>query len=182
MIWHTLSHMRSLGLVVFLAACGGAAKPASTTPVNDAPDPFPTRTVAEPEAVPAPAPPPPVVDDKQAFCKLHPDDFGPYMLTAEQAATRHGLGATSYAAAPSSKEQPIEVCGVHSSQQWLIAAACADGSHPIKAPAAAARSRAGNVGPGGRCGAFVDRYVVKCPEAAYDVFIDMYMCGPNESF
>ena len=28
----------------------------------------------------------------------------------------------------------------------------------------------------------IDLYRVTCPEGEYQVYIDIYMCGPNESF
>jgi hypothetical protein len=172
--------MRSLALVLFLVACGGSAKPATTLPANDAPEPFPTRTV-EDEAAPAPPPPPPP-SEETSFCANHPDPIGPFVLSAELANARRGLGVKAYADAKSSKDEPIEVCGVSASHQWLVNAACADGSHPVTSLPAAAKSRARNVGAGGRCSSIIDKYVVQCPEAAYDVYIDMYMCGPDESF
>ncbi|MDX2094061.1 MAG: hypothetical protein SFX73_39890 [Kofleriaceae bacterium] len=167
--------MRRLGLVLFLVACGGSAKPASTIPANDAPDPFPTRTTV---SEPTPAPPQPPA----SFCDNHPDPIGPFVLTASLAEMRRGLGAKTYADAPSSKQEPLEVCGPDASYQWLILATCKDGSHPIPSTMEARKSRAGNVGAGGRCGSIIDHYVVTCPEAAYDVYMDMYMCGPDESF
>jgi hypothetical protein len=115
-------------------------------------------------------------------CANRPDEFGPVLLTAELARARHGAGATTFASAPSSKDQPIEVCGVGASQRWLMTTVCADGSHPFPTVSDAAQSRAGNIGPGGRCHSIIDQYVVPCPETTYDVYIDMYMCAPDESF
>lgn len=163
--------MRSFAFVLLgLVACGGAPKAAPTVP-------------ASPEAgaatVPAESPAPVAPKD---ICANRPDEFGPVVLDAATAGTRYGTAATAFTAAPSSKDKPIEVCGVAASQDWLVAATCADGSHAFANPMAAAQSRAGNVGGGGRCGSIIDHYVAKCPEAAYDVYVDMYMCGPAESF
>ena len=164
--------MRSFALVLLgLVACGGAPKATPATPSN---------AEAGSAAAPTETAAPPV--DPKAVCANRPDDYGPIVLTEQAAAARHGVGATAFAAAPSSKDQPIEVCGVAASQDWLVATTCADGSHAFATPMAAAQSRAGNVGGGGRCGSIVDHYVAKCPEATYDVYVDMYMCGPTESF
>ncbi|MBP6631258.1 MAG: hypothetical protein KA297_17615 [Kofleriaceae bacterium] len=44
-------------------------------------------------------------------------------------------------------------------------------------------ARVGAVGVGGRCAATViDHYAVTCPEATYDVYLDMYHCGPDETW
>jgi hypothetical protein len=57
---------------------------------------------------------------------------------------------------------------------------CDDGSHPFSSLGQAQSARVGNVGPTGRCGAIVDQYEVRCPEKTYEIFIDMYHCGPGE--
>ena len=40
-------------------------------------------------------------------------------------------------------------------------------------------ARSGDVGPDGRCGSFVDRYVVRCPEASHEIFIDASSCAES---
>lgn len=52
---------------------------------------------------------------------------------------------------------------------------CAGGEQPKQL------GRAGSTGAGGRCGSIIDKYALECPEKTYDVFVDIYMCGPNES-
>mgnify|MGYP000184427269 CR=1 FL=1 len=42
-------------------------------------------------------------------------------------------------------------------------------------------SRAGNVGPGGRCDSIIDRYEVPCAEKTYAVYVDSYVCLPGTS-
>lgn len=107
--------------------------------------------------------------------------IGAVALTADEANKRYGQGVTKLSEAPSSKEQPIEVCGVAQQHDWLLAAQCDDGSSPLKAPEAAAGARVGSMGVGGRCASVIDKYVVTCPESSYDVYMDLYMCGPGES-
>jgi hypothetical protein len=89
---------------------------------------------------------------------------------------RNGAGVTELAAARSSKAAPIEVCGFIAENEWLFAATCQDGSHPIMSRSQAESARVGNVGPGGRCGSIVDRYRIACPEETYDIYIDGYVC------
>lgn len=183
----------SLVASVIASACGASATPASTTPATGAPtgattdattDATTGETTGPTTAAPGDAstPSPTNAPAPDQVCAKRPDDFGPVLLTAAVAAARPGAGATTFASAPSSKDQPIEVCGVTGSRQWLMAAACTDGSHPLATAPAVMQSRAGNVGPGGRCHSIIDHYVVPCPEATYDVYVDMYMCGPGELF
>ncbi len=89
---------------------------------------------------------------------------------------RNGAGVTRFAAAQSTKERPIEMCGIAGGIIWLTNASCDDGTHPIVDRETAEASRAGNVGAGGRCGSVIDLYKVKCPERSYDVYVDGYIC------
>lgn len=90
---------------------------------------------------------------------------------------RNGAGVAAFRDAKSTKTAPIEMCGVPAANEWLTTLSCNDGSQPLRDRAGAEDARKGNVGPGGRCGSFVDHYVVACPEAAYEIFIDAYVCA-----
>jgi hypothetical protein len=155
-----------------LAACGG--KPAATSTTTPAPASTPPASGAEAE----PRGDAPKTGDPadQAVCATRTDMFGPFMLDQAQAQRRYGANARTFVDAPTTKTRAIEVCGVAASQQWLRGTACADGS------SAKQNGRSGSVGPGGRCRAVIDLYTVTCPERQYEVYIDMYMCGPAESF
>src|SRR5262245_38190171 len=148
--------------LLVIAACGASPKPPVANQGSGAP------------------PPPPA--DPKAVCAKHPDQFGPYELDAAQADARYGRHAMTYAAAPTTKDKPVEVCGVSASLAWLMSATCANGKPAYPDMAAAHESRSGSVGGGGRCGAIIDLYVAKCPEAEYQIYVDMYMCGPGENF
>jgi hypothetical protein len=88
----------------------------------------------------------------------------------------YGRRDATFADSPSSRERPIEVCGMPAQLGYLTRVTCKDGSHPFATRDDADGSRVGNVGPGGRCHRIVDQYQVPCPEQAYDVFIDPYRC------
>ncbi len=163
--------MRTIGLFLILAACGGGTSTQTTTPTNNTP---PGGT--EPVAPPAP------LENDNSICANRPEEFGPIMLDAEQAARRRGRDVTKFSVAKTTKEKPLEVCGVKQQQQWLMTATCEDGSRPYQDRQQIAQSRRGNVGPGGTCGTIIDLYVATCPEAEYELHIDMYHCGPAESF
>ena len=75
-----------------------------------------------------------------------------------------------------------KVCGVQAQQTRLMGLSCKNGSKAFANANQVRISRRGNVGPGGRCGSIVDLYIAKCPEAEYEVHVDMYMCGPGETF
>lgn len=162
--------MRIAGLFVFLVACGGGSTSTpTTTPTNNTP---PTN---EPVA-------PAVVENDSSICASRPEEFGPIVLDAEHAAHRRFRDVTKYSAAKTTKEKPIEVCGVRKQQDWLMAATCNDGSRPFADTNEIRESRRGNVGFGGTCNTIIDLYVATCPEGQYELHIDMYHCGPGENF
>lgn len=105
-------------------------------------------------------------------------------LTAERAAARRGAKDTHFADTASSAAEPIEVCGVKGELGWLTRMQCADGSRPFGDDVDRAHdARKGSMmGTGtGPCGAApLDHYTVQCPEKSYEVYMDMYMCGPGE--
>lgn len=87
---------------------------------------------------------------------------------------RNGAGATKFSQVKSTKEAPVEMCGIQEENRWLESLACDDGSKPV---GQAEMVRAGNVGPGGRCGSIIDQYNVTCPGGKqYPIFIDAYVC------
>lgn len=156
----------TLPCLLFLAACGGASPQAAT----------PESTAS------APAEPVAPTEDPKAACANHPDELGPFQLTAEQATARYGATAAKFTDAPTTKDKAIEVCGIPAQQAWLMNTSCADGSKAFADRNQVAKSRRGNVGAGGRCGAIIDVYVANCPERQYEVHVDMYMCGPGDQF
>jgi hypothetical protein len=89
---------------------------------------------------------------------------------------RNGAQVALFRDAHSTKQTPIEMCGVPQTNQWLAALRCNDGTQPIHNADDAEDARAGNVGLGGRCHSIVDRYQILCPERRYELFIDAYLC------
>src|SRR6185437_15070358 len=157
------------------AACGGSQKSAP----NIAPPP-PSNTGGS--TTTAPASSGATWTDDASMCSNHPDELGPWNLTQEQMGKRYGTGVAALASITTSQQHPIEVCGVAAENMWLASSTCADGSHPYPGPGDVEKSRAGNTGEGGRCGGIIDLYKATCPEKTYDVYIDMNLCGPGESF
>jgi hypothetical protein len=90
---------------------------------------------------------------------------------------RKGASATTFREARSTKDAPIEMCGVTDANLWLTTLRCGDGAQPLRDRGDAEKARLGNVGPGGRCGSIIDRYLVSCPEAGYEIFMDAYICA-----
>ncbi len=154
--------MRTVVWVIALVGCGGSTPPPAPPPSNVAP--------------PAPSTPPPATGLAKSVCQQRGDTFGPVTLTAEQAALRRGASAMKFADITTTKALPIEVCNPGGQMAWLRKVTCADGS------LASSTNRSGNVGPGGLCDSIIDLYVAVCPEKPYEVYMDMYMCGPGESF
>ena len=102
--------------------------------------------------------------------------YAPVGVSPQEFLRRKGTGIRRFSQAQSTKDQPVEVCGIPAQMEWLLAMTCDDGSRPFRSYDHAHSSRAGNVGPGGRCGSIVDLYEVPCPEGTYQVFIDAYVC------
>jgi hypothetical protein len=97
-------------------------------------------------------------------------------IPAAEWVRRNGAGATTFSGARSTRDTPIEMCGITEANVWLTTLRCDDGSRPVRSRPEAENTRAGNVGEAGRCGSIVDRYVVPCPEMKYEIFIDAYVC------
>jgi hypothetical protein len=102
--------------------------------------------------------------------------YAPVGLPKAEWDQRRGAGAARYSTVTTSKDEPIEVCGIPAQMDWLMAATCDDGSQPFRSRDHAHAARVKNVGPGGRCNSIVDLYAVPCPEGTYDVYIDAYVC------
>jgi hypothetical protein len=166
--------MRRVALALLLTACGrsGAAPPAQQPVVavaqppsgSNEGEPPPRQTPQSPAAPPS--------------CE-RPAEFGPVIVSSDAYARRTGAGALRFSDAPTTKELPLEECGLQQSLRRLVELTCNDGSNPFPGLRQAHVSRAGNVGPGGRCGSIVDLYRVPCPEKVYDVYVDMYVCRPG---
>lgn len=151
--------MRNIILLAAVFGCGGSTPPPQPPPSN---------------AVPiADAPIAPASGLTKEVCSQRADEFGPVALRAEQVALRRGTGAKTVADVATSKSAPIEVCMPAGEREWLASVTCSDGSKPTAA------QRSGSVGPGGTCGSVIDLYSVTCPDKAYEVFMDMYMCPPG---
>lgn len=104
-----------------------------------------------------------------------PRDIRAVGIPPDEYAKRKGADAKHYSQALSTKDAPVEMCGLSSGIKWLMATTCDDGSHPIRSVDDAERVRA-TVGSGGRCHSIIDLYKVKCPDISYDVYIDGYVC------
>jgi hypothetical protein len=116
-------------------------------------------------------------------CSQRPEQFGPVIVSASQYATRHAAKATKFSEVQSTAAQPAEVCGIAAGVELIATLTCDDGSNPHKGDRVAAHaSRAGNVGPGGRCASIIDHYPVRCPEGSYDIYIDSYVCADMAAF
>ena len=159
-------------LLLTIAACGGKPGGEVVAPSNPTTATTPTSTTTAPTST-ATAP-------DASLCGNRPDEYGPVLLDAGHAAQRYGAGAVHFADAPSSQQQPIEVCGVRGEMRWLKTVTCADGSNPYGANPDDVRT--GETGLGGRCHTIIDLYPAKCPEATYQIYMDLYMCGPGETF
>ncbi len=110
-------------------------------------------------------------------CPPREAPLGVVVWRAGRAHLRRYWAETDLQKVVTSKERPVEVCGVAGQIRWLLAATCPGGSHPFSGPIEAHRARLGNVGPGGRCGTtIVDLYRVRCPSRTFLVYMDLYEC------
>ena len=100
-------------------------------------------------------------------------------VTTKQYERRSGATAQKFSKLQSTKQRPVEVCGIPQELDFLTRLRCDDGLNPYPDRRAAHRSRLGSVGSGGRCGSIIDLYRVPCPEKTYEVYIDFYICPPR---
>jgi len=114
-------------------------------------------------------------DPKWATAKNRPMTIGAAGIPKADWDKRNGAGVTAFKDAKSTKDKPIEMCGISAENLWLTTLHCGDGSQPVTRTNVE-NSRKGSLGTGGRCGAIIDLYAVKCPEASYDIYIDAYIC------
>ena len=153
---------------VGLGACGGGQVRVADPSANSGGTP---RAAEEPE-----------LSRPLGECPGHADGISPILWSESTADDRWGQGVSEVTLVRSSQAVPIEVCGVLGQLMWLTNLVCANGQPPFQSARDAHASRQGSVGGGGRCGAIIDLYSVPCPERNYEVYLDMYQCGPDESF
>jgi hypothetical protein len=171
----------SLALSIPLLTSG--CKRDSTTPPDDGSD---TGSDAGSDAGSEVAVMPPEQENQPPLEPIEcsrPEGYGPVIVSATQYAHRYAATVSRFSAIASTKEQPAEVCGIAAGIELLVSLTCDDGRNPFGGDWTAAHSsRAGNVGPGGRCDSIIDRYVVPCPEGSFDVYIDSYICADAAAF
>jgi hypothetical protein len=106
-----------------------------------------------------------------------PSAFGPVFVSKEKYQSRTGSDAKTFATLVTTKDRPMEECGIPAVLEKLAWFGCNDGTNPFGGKSRAAHaSRRGSVGPGGRCHSIIDVYEVRCPETMYEVFADSYVC------
>ena len=131
---------------------------------------LPLGVACGPKARPAPAA---MADGLPTDC-VRASPFDPVQLSEGGVKQRRGApkSLTDYARDP----YTIEVCGVAAEHRVVGQLTCPDGTAPVSS------ERLGsNLGPS-RCDNMVDTYRIDCGDQTFDVRLDMYMCGPNESF
>jgi len=78
--------------------------------------------------------------------------------------------------AGSDKENPVMRCGPRDSYAYVADYQCSDGTRPLGSDIrAGGAARRGNVGANSK-GHIIDLYVIPCPGAPVEVYVDMYGC------
>ncbi|HEY3498051.1 MAG TPA: hypothetical protein VGK73_25305 [Polyangiaceae bacterium] len=158
---------QSVDFLVFVSLTSGCSGAVKHDPAQSPAQPDPRGAASAPDDEPS----------VPAWCGRSPDDFGPALVPPDRYERRAGAGIRSFAALTTSQAAPLEECGLEAALQRLAGMSCRDGQQPFAGDLQAAhRSRSGSTGPGGRCGSILDRYVARCSEATYDVYVDMYFC------
>ena len=142
-------------VLMFLAACAGSE-----------------RTTDSPMA-------PSDADVSEINCNQRNEQDRVY-VTAEQFAKHSWAKAKKFSEVQSTLARPVEVCGVDQELDLLARLRCNDGSNPYPSRRAAHLSRRGSTAPAGRCGSPIDTYDVPCPEAHYQVHLDMHICPERD--
>jgi len=177
---------------VGLAACGPKDDGRPTTPpsgTGNGPDPSATAGDPDPRTAPGPkaARPTPPPSPRTAPGGVQCPPAGGSGLSAvkwptAKAHLRRFINETRLDKVHTTKATPVEVCGARGQIAWLLRARCPGGGAPFTNGHTAHRSRAGNMGPGGRCGKIVDLYKVPCPNKTYSIFMSLYHCMPGQRF
>jgi len=169
-----------LAPIVLALLLAPACKRDETTPPNDDAS---AGQVLPPEREGDSPPPTTTSAEVEPIECTRPEQFGPVVVSASQYAKRYASTANHFSEVNSTKEQPAEVCGISAGVELLATMTCDDGRNPFGGNRMQAHSsRAGNVGPGGRCESIIDRYVVPCPEGTFDIYIDSYVCADAAAF
>lgn len=150
-----------LAMSVGVAACGGAAPVATTTPGNTGGG---DGEKGEPPTL---------------TCTAQREDYA-IEVDAARAAIRRGHGDQKFSDRRSSPDQPIEVCGYAQQYAWLARMACDDGTHPVADRGDTSATRGSTAVPIDDCLVMMDVWTVPCPEAEYTVVINQYVCTPDE--
>jgi hypothetical protein len=176
-------------LLLPLAACGPKNNGHSTTPpriASTTPDPSSDPGAAAPRTNPPPkATPstPPTTSPTGIQCPpAGGAGLSAVLWQPAKAHLRRYLNETRLDKIITTKANPVEVCGARGQIAWLLRARCPGGGAPFSDGHTAHRSRAGNVGSGGRCGKIVDLYKVPCPKKTYSIFMSLYHCTPGQKF
>jgi hypothetical protein len=176
--------MMALGLATLgLAACGPKHDGRSTAPPRRAGDDGDPAARPPPKAARRTPPPPPRATPTGVQCP----PAGGLGLSAviwptSKAQLRRFINETRLDKVNTDKATPVEVCGARGQIAWLLRARCPGGNAAFTDSRAAHRSRAGNVGPGGRCGKIVDLYKVPCPGKTYSIYMSLYHCMAGQRF
>lgn len=145
--------------------------PAAEAPIGDAASPSNIELASS--SLPAPEP----IDE--ALDCLKTDIFSAGHSRQKVFDTRYGADVQRISQVPTTHKRPLETCGLAATLSALLHMQCNSGKPAFQSKNAAHDSRRGGVGPGGRCGSILDLYDVSCPEANYEIHVDMYFCGPK---
>lgn len=162
-------------IVIAVLALVGCPKKQTTKPDDPKPADAGTDPTPSPDAREGSDPPPRPEPRVDPMCAHRPEKAGPFLLDATQTMQRNGYAADKITEADSTKEHPIEVCGLEGARKWIAAARCPDGS------VASGEGRVGSVGLGGRCNTMIEKFKVSCPDGPINVFFAVHFCGPGES-
>ncbi|MCA9523648.1 MAG: hypothetical protein KC609_21880 [Myxococcales bacterium] len=86
---------------------------------------------------------------------------------------RWGSSVHRFADLQTTRQRPVEVCGVRAEYAFLRRLECPNGPLAFR--------RSGSIGRGGRCGKIIDLYLVTCGSQTKHVHIDMYHCPRGQS-
>jgi len=164
--------MKTVGIIVVVVVLTGCAGGSASQPAASS-----AESQASGEADPGAVPGREAQESGAAAECHHPEPVGPVLVPDPVYASRTGHDAIRFSQLNTTAQRPLEECGLRTVLQRLATLTCDDGTNPFKGDLRAAHaSRAGNIGPGGRCGSILDHYDVPCREKTYAVHADMYLC------
>jgi hypothetical protein len=125
---------------------------------------------------------------EDAGCQPRAGSDRPVIVSREAWQARKWRDATKLSQLKTSRDDPMQACGLSGTSQWLANLHCDDETRPVSSAGDAKASFVKSVGRGGRCDNDIRLYRLACAASkgaqaeTFDIFIDRFWCVEGEEF